>query len=68
MENEEFLANHFEGENGIDGIPGTFRPSGEEDILLPIKEIDGNAPLDEKEPTLPRKEKFKYIPETTDLL
>ena len=68
MENEEFLANHFEGENGIDGIPGIFRSSGEDDILLPIKEIDGNAPLDEKEPTLPRKEKFKYIPEITDLL
>ena len=51
LENEEFLGNQFEGENEIDDILGLSSSSGEEDIPL----NDGDAPLDENEPTLPRK-------------
>lgn len=68
MENEEFLANCFEGENDIYGISGISRLSGEEDITLPINGIDENAPLDKNELALPRKQKFNEILEITDLL
>lgn len=47
LENEEFLTNHFEGDNDIYGVSGKSRSSGEEDITLTINEIDENAPLDE---------------------
>ena len=68
LENEKFLENQFEGENDTGGIPGISSSSGDEDILLPINEIDEDAPLGENEPALSKKKKKKNILEMADLL
>lgn len=59
------MGNQLEGEIDIEDIPGISSSIENEHITLPISEIYGDAALDQNEPTLPRKQKFKDIQEIT---
>ena len=55
---KKFFGNQFEGQNDTDVIPGISSSSSEEEIPLPINEIDKDTPLGENETAHSKMQKF----------